>query len=416
MDISEWIEPQVLITWDALIPTPAELCDCQNDFPFGEEQDDGSYLADAYSFSLTAEVGKVIRNPEADWYWFFVTLRTTAHKQGQVTKEGRTLVAFPVPDGVYAEGALDQVGRILWDQKGATCQRVSTERQPTFWVVEISFNDGSTQTVQVSAKLEMDPYEPYGVLCHCPPMDRSSVFVYGPIGWDETGCKATPYVAEGLKVTGWLDGVAEMAMGFLPCGGAVVLIKRYWMGQEVGWLECSDAVLSCIPYLGKIGGLALRGFAGAAKWFLRSRKLRHLAEGKEWIEKARRLGRRVAKGLADHEPGSCGVVSQSQRHHIATDKYRRRDPKWTEKFERLFKEAGMSLQDPDNLVYLPNHTGPHPPNYHEWVYNNLLDALQGRQTMAEKQHALKERLEKIRQWLLENPDKLNSGEYPGLLR
>jgi hypothetical protein len=65
---------------------------------------------------------------------------------------------------------------------------------------------------------------------------------------------------------------------------------------------------------------------------------------------------------------------------------------------------------------LPNHTGPHPPNYHEWVYNNLLDALQGRQTMAEKQHALKERLEKIRQWLLENPDKLNSGEYPGLLR
>lgn len=68
MDISEWIEPQVLITWDTLIPTPAELCDCQNDFPFGEEQDDGSYLADAYSFSLTAEVGKVIRNPEADWY------------------------------------------------------------------------------------------------------------------------------------------------------------------------------------------------------------------------------------------------------------------------------------------------------------------------------------------------------------
>jgi hypothetical protein len=256
MDISEWIEPQVLMTWDTLIPTPAELCDCQNDFPFGEEQDDGSYLADEYSFSLTAEVGKVIRNPEADWYWFFVTLRTTAHKQGQVTKEGRTLVAFPVPDGVYAEGALDQVGRILWDQKGATCQRVSTERQPTFGVVEISFNDGSTQTVQVSAKLEMDPYEPYGVLCHCPPMDRSSVFVYGPIGWDETGCKATPYVAEGLKVTGWLDGVAEMAMGFLPCGGAVVLIKRYWIGQEVGWLEWSDAVLSCIPYLGKIGGLA----------------------------------------------------------------------------------------------------------------------------------------------------------------
>jgi hypothetical protein len=67
----------------------------------------------------------------------------------------------------------------------------------------------------------------------------------------------------------------------------------------------------------------------------------------------------------------------------------------------------MSLQDPDNLVYLPNHTGPHPPDYHEWVYINLLDALQGKQTMEEKQRALKERLEKIKQWLLENHDKLN---------
>jgi hypothetical protein len=113
--------------------------------------------------------------------------------------------------------------------------------------------------------------------------------------WDGIGqsCEATPYVADGLKVTGWLDGVAEMAMGFLPCGGAVVLIKRYWMGQEVGWLEWSDAVLSCIPYLGKVGSLALRGVAGAAKWFLRARKLGHLSQGRRWIEEARQLWRRL---------------------------------------------------------------------------------------------------------------------------
>jgi hypothetical protein len=76
----------------------------------------------------------------------------------------------------------------------------------------------------------------------------------------------------------------------------------------------------------------------------------------------------------------------------------------------------MSLQDPDNLVYLPNHTGLHPYGYHKWVHDNLLDALQGKQKMEEKQRALKERLEKIRQWLLENHDKLNTGPYPGLLR
>jgi hypothetical protein len=124
-------------------------------------------------------------------------------------------------------------------------------------------------------------------------MDRSSVFVYGPIGWDETGCKATPYVAEGLKVTKWLDFAAETAMGFLPCGGVVVLIKRYWMEQEVGWLEWSDAVLSCIPYLGKVGSLALRGVAGAAKCFLRARKLGHLSQGRRWIGEARQLWRRL---------------------------------------------------------------------------------------------------------------------------
>jgi hypothetical protein len=49
------------------------------------------------------------------------------------------------------------------------------------------------------------------------------------------------------------------------------------------------------------------------------------------------------------------------------------------------------------------------------MYKNLLDALQGKETMEEKQRALKERLERIRQWLLENPDKLNTGPYPGLL-
>ncbi|MCC6038314.1 MAG: hypothetical protein LM632_08945 [Armatimonadetes bacterium] len=36
------------------------------------------------------------------------------------------------------------------------------------------------------------------------------------------------------------------------------------MEQEVGWVEWSSAVLSCIPILGKIGGLALRGVAGVA--------------------------------------------------------------------------------------------------------------------------------------------------------
>ena len=82
----------------------------------------------------------------------------------------------------------------------------------------------------------------------------------------------------------------------------MVLIKRYWMEQEVGWAEWSSAVLSCIPVLGKIGGLALRGVAGAAKWFLRSRHLRHLAQGSRYLDDARRLYRRFAGWISNCEP------------------------------------------------------------------------------------------------------------------
>jgi len=91
-------------------------------------------------------------------------------------------------------------------------------------------------------------------------------------------------------------------MGFLPCGDVLVLIKRYWMEQEVGWVEWSSAVLSCLPVLGKVGGLALRGVAGAAKWFLKSRQLRHLAQGSRWLDDSRRLHRRFAGWLSNLEP------------------------------------------------------------------------------------------------------------------
>jgi len=80
------------------------------------------------------------------------------------------------------------------------------------------------------------------------------------------------------------------------------------MEQEVGWVEWTSAVLSCIPVLGKVGGLALRGVAGAAKWFLRSRHLRHLAQGSRWLDDARRLHRRFAGWISNLAP--------KDNHHI----------------------------------------------------------------------------------------------------
>lgn len=99
------------------------------------------------------------------------------------------------------------------------------------------FDDGSVKRVNAPARLVVDSYQPYGVECYCPPtyppMAVSSIFLIGQICPDKTGREATSFVADSLKVTKWLDSAAEMVMGFLPCEDVEVLIKRYWMGQEV---------------------------------------------------------------------------------------------------------------------------------------------------------------------------------------
>ncbi|MBE4753777.1 hypothetical protein G4177_37120, partial [Corallococcus sp. ZKHCc1 1396] len=46
-------------------------------------------------------------------------------------------------------------------------------------------------------------------------------------------------------------------------------------------------------------------------------------------------------------------------------------------FRRLFRRAGMDLKDPENIVEVPGHRGPHPREYHELVYRRLNEATLG---------------------------------------
>jgi hypothetical protein len=65
-------------------------------------------------------------------------------------------------------------------------------------------------------------------------------------------------------------------------------------------------------------------------------------------------------------------------HHIATDKNEISEVSggpWTPRFEILFARAGMSLNDPANIVYLVAHQGPHPEPYHLRVHDRLEAAL-----------------------------------------
>ncbi|QSQ12298.1 AHH domain-containing protein [Myxococcus landrumensis] len=81
-------------------------------------------------------------------------------------------------------------------------------------------------------------------------------------------------------------------------------------------------------------------------------------------------------------PNALAMASQGMgkghRHHIATNKNdvsSARGGPWTPRFRDLFKRAGMDLKDPENIVNVVGHKGPHPQRYHEFVLRRLQLAL-----------------------------------------
>ncbi|MBZ4396460.1 AHH domain-containing protein [Myxococcus sp. AS-1-15] len=72
--------------------------------------------------------------------------------------------------------------------------------------------------------------------------------------------------------------------------------------------------------------------------------------------------------------GQRNGTSKPHRHHIATDKNSVsavQGGPWTPQFRRIFRKAGMKLKDPENVVEVRGHKGPHPQKYHEAIYERL---------------------------------------------
>jgi len=70
-----------------------------------------------------------------------------------------------------------------------------------------------------------------------------------------------------------------------------------------------------------------------------------------------------AVAMAEQGMGRGGLRGRSQGHHLATDKNEvsaAREGPWTPVFRRIFKKAGMELKDPENIVDVAGHKGPHP--------------------------------------------------------
>ncbi len=85
-------------------------------------------------------------------------------------------------------------------------------------------------------------------------------------------------------------------------------------------------------------------------------------------------------------------------HHLATDKNTSSTAQggpWTPLFKRLFAKAGMSLDAPENLVYLLGHQGPHPEAYHSEIFQRLGSVLEDCEGPAHCRGKLVEELRRI---------------------
>ncbi|REG34727.1 HNH/ENDO VII superfamily nuclease [Archangium gephyra] len=91
------------------------------------------------------------------------------------------------------------------------------------------------------------------------------------------------------------------------------------------------------------------------------------------------LGNTVAAARAE---SICddGSSKNGEWHHLATISNRKssaRGGPWTPRFEVLFEQMGMSLNDPTNLIHIQGHEGPHSEQYHRTVFERLRTSIVG---------------------------------------
>ena len=98
----------------------------------------------------------------------------------------------------------------------------------------------------------------------------------------------------------------------------------------------------------------------------------------------------------------------SDAHHIATNKHA---SLWTPIFKPMFEKFGLNIKNaPENQVYVSNllHNSRHPSEYHQWVYDHLIQA--------NTREEFVNQLNKLKQYILANPGVLKKeyGPYPNL--
>jgi hypothetical protein len=101
---------------------------------------------------------------------------------------------------------------------------------------------------------------------------------------------------------------------------------------------------------------------------------------------------------------------RTRDHHLATDKNNvstARGGPWTPRFRRIFKKAGMELKDPENIVPVEGHNGPHPQRYHELVYERLNGATETCRRVEQCRAALTKALQQLASEVVTKGTELN---------
>nr|AYM52977.1 lipoprotein [Myxococcus fulvus] len=104
------------------------------------------------------------------------------------------------------------------------------------------------------------------------------------------------------------------------------------------------------------------------------------------------------------------VDAEGHDHHIATNKWWKsmnNDGPWSPQFQALFDKAGMTLNDPANIVRVKGHKGPHPLAYHQRIFRSLTDATEGCRTMQQCRKALTAELGRLGQQIATPSTSLN---------
>ncbi|WP_371745646.1 AHH domain-containing protein [Myxococcus sp. CA033] len=116
----------------------------------------------------------------------------------------------------------------------------------------------------------------------------------------------------------------------------------------------------------------------------------------------------TAQGLGG--TAAAPVDAKGHDHHIATDKWwesTNQGGPWSPQFQSLFDKAGMSLNDPANIVRIKGHKGPHPQEYHEEVLNRLFTATRSCRSIQQCRQALTAELQRLAREISKEGSELN---------